>query len=33
MIIDDAMHSGVKKCVKYIETNYSEFYKKKRITY
>jgi predicted O-methyltransferase YrrM len=28
MIIDDAMHSGVKKCVKYIETNYSNFYKK-----
>jgi predicted O-methyltransferase YrrM len=28
IIIDDAMHSGVSKCVKYIETNYADFYKK-----
>jgi predicted O-methyltransferase YrrM len=28
IIIDDAMHSGVKKCVQYIETNYADFYKK-----
>ena len=28
IIIDDAMHSGVRKCVQYIETNYANFYKK-----
>ena len=28
IIIDDAMHSGVSKCVKYIENNYANFYKK-----
>lgn len=28
IIIDDAKHSGVKKCVQYIETNYADFYKK-----
>lgn len=27
IIIDDALHNGVKKCIKYIETNY-KFYKK-----
>ena len=28
IIIDDALHKGVSKCVKYIETNYNSFYKK-----
>lgn len=28
IIIDDALHNGVNKCIKYIETNYSSFYKK-----
>ena len=27
IIIDDKLHNGVNKCIKYIETNYSYFYK------
>ena len=26
IIIDDATHLGVKKCLKYIDTNYKDFY-------